>query len=54
MDKTKWTVVAIAVAAIAAVILVAIFASVIRIIIDLAIVVGAIYLIARVMVKRNK
>jgi hypothetical protein len=54
VDKTKWTVVAIAIAAVVALILVVIFASVIRIIIDLAIVVGAIYLIARVMVKRNK
>jgi type IV secretory pathway VirB3-like protein len=53
VDKTKWTIVGVAIVALAALILVTVLASVIRTIIDLAIVVGAVYLIARVVMKKK-
>jgi hypothetical protein len=54
VDKTKATIVGVILAAIVALILVTLLTSVIRTIIEIAIVVGAVYLIARVMMQKRK
>lgn len=54
MDRTKATIVGVIMAAVVALILVTLLASVIRTIIELAIVVGAIYLIARVLMRKKR
>jgi hypothetical protein len=52
VDKTKGTIVGVIIVAIVALVLVTLLTSVIRTIIEVAIVVGAVYLIARVMKKK--
>jgi hypothetical protein len=52
VDKTKTTIGGVVLAAIVALILVALLTSVIKTIIEVVIVVGAVYLIARVMKKK--
>jgi predicted tellurium resistance membrane protein TerC len=52
VDKTKATIGGVVIAAIVALILVALLTSVIKTIIEIVIVVGAVYLIARVMKKK--
>jgi len=53
VDRTKGTIVGVIMAAVVALILVTLLTSVIRTIIELAIVVGAIYLIARVLMRKK-
>lgn len=53
MDKTKATIGGVILVAIVALILVTLLTSVIKIIIEIAIVVGAVYLIARVLMKKK-
>ena len=53
MDKTKASIIGIIIAAIVALVLVALLTSVIRTIIEIAIVAGAVYLIARLTMKKK-
>ncbi len=53
MDKTKATIGGVVLAAIVALILVTLLTSVIKTIIEIVIVVGAIYLIARLVMKKK-
>jgi hypothetical protein len=53
VDKTKATIVGVILAAVVALILVTLLTTVIRTIIEIVIVVGAVYLIARVVMRKK-
>jgi len=54
VDRTKSTIVGVIIAAIVLLVLVTFLTSIIKTVIEIAIVVGAVYLIARVMMKKKQ
>jgi len=53
VEKTKVTIIGVVIAAIVLLILVTLLTSIIKTVIEIAIVVGAVYLIARVMMRKK-